>query len=299
MSAAIPRVVVVTRPTVYEHLLRTHGTTQQARFVLESRGRSMDEVLAWHRRFDDALRQVMSALPLEWRRSRVDRSDLDRFLFEPDDTVVVVGQDGLVANVAKYLEGQPVVGINPMPGFFDGVLVPHAPHDARRLLPAAMHREATVQQRTMVQVELDDGQRLVALNELFVGHRTHQSARYRLRVGDAEERQSSSGLIVATGTGATGWARSIVGQRRAPPPVPAPEDPWLTYLVREPFPSQATGTTLDAGPVTPDAPLQVISELDDDGVVFGDGIEADRLAFAWGATATITPARQRLALVTG
>ena len=42
------------------------------------------------------------------------RGDLDRFLFEPDDLVVIVGQDGLVANVSKYLDGQPVVGINPI-----------------------------------------------------------------------------------------------------------------------------------------------------------------------------------------
>jgi hypothetical protein len=39
----------------------------------------------------------------------------------------------------------------------------------------------------MVQAELDDGQRLLALNEIFVGHRTHQSARYRLGFGRASE----------------------------------------------------------------------------------------------------------------
>lgn len=41
------------------------------------------------------------------------RGDLDRFLFEPDDIVLALGQDGLVANVAKYLDGQPVIGSNP------------------------------------------------------------------------------------------------------------------------------------------------------------------------------------------
>ena len=50
-----------------------------------------------------------------------------------------------------------------------------------------------------VAAEADDGQRLLALNEVFVGHTSHQSARYRVTFGDAEERQSSSGVIVATG----------------------------------------------------------------------------------------------------
>jgi NAD kinase len=62
----------------------------------------------------------------------------------------------------------------------------------------------------MAHARLDDGQQLLALNEIFVGHRTHQSARYRIRPADEqEERHSSSGVIVSTGTGATGWARSI------------------------------------------------------------------------------------------
>ena len=29
--------------------------------------------------------------------------------------MVVVGQDGLVANVAKYLDGQPVIGVDTAP----------------------------------------------------------------------------------------------------------------------------------------------------------------------------------------
>ena len=70
-----------------------------------------------------ALAEVGASIPLDWRRGSVERGDLDRFLFEPDDLVVVVGQDGLVANVAKYLDGQPVLGLNPAPDLYDGVLV--------------------------------------------------------------------------------------------------------------------------------------------------------------------------------
>src|SRR3546814_5082140 len=97
----------------------------------------------------------------------------------------------------------------------------------------------------MVEGRLDTGEKLVALNELFVGHRSHQSARYRLALGDTAEDHSSSGLIVATGTGATGWARSIMeatGQQLAL----APQERAVGYFVREPFPSIATGTSLRA-----------------------------------------------------
>jgi NAD kinase len=108
-----PRVVVVSRPSERDELLLRHGTLQQARFVLESRGQRLDDVLGRHQILETALHAVTAAVPGRWRRARVLRHELDRFLFEPDDVVVVVGQDGLVANVAKYLRGQPVIGINP------------------------------------------------------------------------------------------------------------------------------------------------------------------------------------------
>jgi len=149
----------------------------------------------------------------------------------------------------------------------------------------------------MVSARLDDGQSLVALNEIFVGHRSHQSARYRLRLGNREERQSSSGLIVATGTGATGWAKSINGERAHPLQLPNPTDWALALFVREPFPSISTGTSLGGGLIDRQGQLEIVSEMDDGGVVFGDGIEDDRLDFAWGMHVRIEVAEQRLRLV--
>ena len=35
-----------------------------------------------------------AAISTDWRRGAVERTDLDRFLFEPGDIVVAVGQDG-------------------------------------------------------------------------------------------------------------------------------------------------------------------------------------------------------------
>ncbi len=301
MATVAPRVVVVTRATEYEALLVRHGTREQARFFLGGRGRRIEEVVDRHERQEAALATVSAAIPLRWRRARLDRADLSRFLFAPEDVVVAVGQDGLVANVAKYLDGQRVVGVNPDRSRNDGVLVPHPAAAVADLLTAAAAGRARIERRAMAQASLDDGQRLLALNEVFVGHRTHQSARYRLTHGDRTEAHSSSGLIVTTGTGATGWARSIARQRRADLPLrlPAPEDEALAFFVREPFPSVATGTDLEHGVLRDGAGLAIVSEMSDGGTVFADGIEDDRLEFAWGMRLTVTVARQSLHLVVG
>jgi len=290
-----PRIVVVRRRTELDELLARHGTRGQAGFFLAWRGRSLDDVEAHHESLQEALGAVSRAVPLDWRRADVERADLERFLFAPDDVVVVVGQDGLVANVAKYLSGQPVIGVDPEPDRNPHVLVPHAASGFGAVLDAVAAGSARYQLRAMVEVALDDGQTLVALNEIYVGHPSHQSSRYRLQAGDAVERQSSSGVIVSTGTGATGWCRSIWQQSHYRLELPAPEDDRIAWFVREAWPSPATGTALVEGELAPGEELRIVAETD--GLVaFGDGIESDRLTLAWGQEARMRVAGRRLRL---
>jgi hypothetical protein len=297
MAALTPRAVFVTRETDYELLIARHATRGQARFFLESRGQGLAQVEARHERFHAVLARARAAVPGAWRQTLVRRADLDRFLFAADDVVVAVGQDGLIANVAKYLGAQPVIGVNPDPELYDGVLVRNPVERLPRLLPASAAGAAGIERRTMVEAVIDGAERLFALNEIFVGHRSHQSARYRIEAGEEGEEHSSSGLIVASGTGATGWARSIAEATRLGLSL-APEERAVGYWVREPFPSVATATRLRAGKLT-DAPLRVTSRMNEGGVVFADGIEQDFLAFGWGRQVRIAPADRALHLVTG
>ncbi len=299
MSTLGPRAVVVHRCTELEELVARHGTRQQAAFFLRTRGRSLEEAEARHEVQRAALATVAAAIPLDWRRGRVERGDLDRFLFAPDDIVVAVGQDGLVANVAKYLRGQPVIGINPDPARNPGTLVPHPPAAAPELLSAAASErvDRAVERRTMVEARTDDGQVLTALNEVYVGHPSHQSARYRIVVADGRsERQSSSGLLVGTGTGCSGWCRSAWLERRSGLELPHPGAPSLAWFVREAWPSPATGTDCTEGLLGAGEELAVVAESDGL-VVFGDGIESDRLVLGWGQEVTVSQASIHLHLV--
>jgi hypothetical protein len=207
--------------------------------------------------------------------------------------VVAVGQDGLVANVAKYLDGQPVIGVNPDPSRNPGVLVRHTPAAVAALLRGNLAAD----RRSMVVAELDDGQELVGLNEVYCGHVTHQSARYVLSTVDGQrERQSSSGVVVGTGTGATGWCASIARSRADAPPLPAPGEAALCWFVREAWPSPATGVSLTAGRLDGDERLELVSE-GERLVVFADGVEVDRLELAWGQRVRVGVAARSLALV--
>ncbi|GMA24086.1 hypothetical protein GCM10025864_18450 [Luteimicrobium album] len=290
------RAVVVHRRTELDELLDRHGTRGQAEFFLRTRGRTLDDVQRRHDAVVAARASVAAAVPGDWAFAEVERADLGRFLWAPEDVVVVVGQDGLVANVAKYLDGQLVIGVDPEPGANPGVLVRHDARAAGRLLAAP--GRAQVAPLTTVRAVLDDGQELTALNEVFVGHPSHQSARYRIELGGSGggrvERQSSSGLIVSTGTGATGWCASIAHDRggRA---LPGPTDDRLAWFVREAWPSPTTGVELTEGVLGPDGELVVVV-ASDELVVFGDGMESDRLIASWGQEIRVGLGPRRLHL---
>jgi NAD kinase len=303
-------VVIVTRKTALDELVERFSTKAQARFYLEQAGQDFEPILQAHARQQQALTEVRRAVPRTIKSQVIDRQLVPRFTFGTDDLVVTVGQDGLVSNTAKYLKGQPIFAVNPDPACFDGVLLPFTPATVAREMHTALYETVTTRSVTLAEVRLSDGQRLLAFNDVFIGARSHVSARYRIEVGDRSEFQSSSGIIVSTGAGSTGWLRSVYagavgviealgGQVVAPPD--GGRFQWdadhLVFSVREPFPSVATETSIVHGIVTSDTPLHVISKMPENGVIFSDGVESDYLEFRSGSELTVATAPDKARLV--
>ena len=118
------KVVLVTRHSRIEELIARFHTLDQARFYVEHLGADFSDYLAEHERYLVARRVVESALASCARVQLLDRGFLPTYLFAPDDVVVALGQDGVVANTLKYLDGQPLLGVNPDPARYDGILLP-------------------------------------------------------------------------------------------------------------------------------------------------------------------------------
>ncbi|MBD9479059.1 sugar kinase [Pseudoxanthomonas sp. PXM02] len=310
MEPLSQRIVLIVRKTRLEELTVRFNTVEQARFYIEHLGADFGDYEAEDRIYQQAVLTAETSLRRFGRVQKLDRSFLPNFLFPPEALVVVLGQDGLVANTLKYLSGQPVIGVNPDPARWDGVLLPFKVCDLASITLAAQTGTRPTRSITMARARLSDGQELHAVNDLFIGPRSHVSARYEVHVGGRSETHSSSGLIVSTGLGSTGWFRSllagaagIAGQSMKGSIKELREKgfPWdadhLHFTVREPFPSRTTQTGLVFGKVTREQPLRLVSQMAGYGVIFSDGIEADYLEFNSGMTAVIDVAERNGCLV--
>ena len=310
MNAASERkLVLVTRRTRLEELVARYHTLAQARFYIEHLGADFSDYLRENAAYAQSLQLTVETLRAWGRYQVVDRAYLPNFLFAPDDIVVALGQDGLVANTMKYLAGQPLVGVNPEPSRWDGILLPFAPTDLKAVIADVASDRRASKAVTMAEARLSDGQTLRAVNDLFIGPRSHISALYEIELGAIRESQSSSGIIVSTGLGSTAWMRSVVtgslgiaramqvaGQGGGYEPL-AWDAEQLMFAVREPFPSKSSTTKLIYGSVSARQPLKLRSRMPDNGVIFSDGMEADFLRFTAGVEATITLADSRGCLV--
>jgi len=301
------KIIIVTRKTRLQELIERFNTEAQARFYIEQSGGNFSEYKLEDDEYRRASEQLLRSLEAGLKVQVIDRSFLPTFLFMPQDVIVTLGQDGLVANTAKYVKGQPIVAVNPSPRIFDGVLLPHLSTNAGRAVEQLLRGKALSREVTMAEVELNDGQKLLAFNDLFLGPRSHVSARYRIVWSGKEEPQSSSGVLVSTGAGSTGWLSSIFNMARGVAGFSGGtmkdamrlewEDRRLLFVVREPFLSRHSQARIVAGMIQANQKLVMESLMPSGGVIFSDGIEADYLDFNSGATAQIRASDQRALLV--
>ena len=294
------KIILVVRQTRLDELIVRYNTLEQARFYVEHLGTDFSDYLQEHDQYKRSVAVAETLLQQLGRVQPLKREFLPNFVFGEDDTIVVLGQDGLVANTLKYLNRQVVIGVNPDPARWDGVLLPFQVGDLGKIVPEVFQKRRKTSTVTMAKAELTDGQSLYAVNDLFIGAKTHVSARYTLSIDKRNETQSSSGIIVSTGLGSTGWLKSVltgatgIASALTHKTLAVKEEgrftwnaDYLCYSVREPFPSRTTGTSLVFGKITEKRPMVLESHMAGNGVIFSDGIESDFLEFNSGMRAKV------------
>lgn len=305
----LDKAIIIRDKTRLEQLIERFNSKAQAKFFIERSGGNFNMYKEEHSKFYDSLKTVEKEIQSCLKFKTINRSFLPTYIFSKSDLVVVIGQDGLVANTAKYVNGLPIIAINPDKERYDGVLLPLKPNTFTNALKRVIANDYSVKEVTMAKVELNDGQSLLAFNDFYIGTNSHVSSRYTIKVNGKEEKQSSSGILVSTGAGSTGWLSSVLnmanninkyfGKKEDEMEVLGKwEDQKLAFVVREPFLSKTSQTKIGFGLIKRGEELVIESNMTSKGVIFSDGIESDFLNFNSGSVATIKTADEKARLVT-
>ncbi len=298
--------IIVKNKTRLEALIERFNTQAQAKFYIERSGGNFQDYVIEHDVFCTAFAQIQQRLSSVIKNKVVDRSFLPNYLFNEKNVIIVVGQDGLVANTAKYSKAVPIVAVNPDPKRYDGVLLPFNQYNFITAVERVLTDQYAYRMMRFAEAKLNDGQRLLAFNDLFIGAASHVSARYKISYRGETEEHSSSGLLVSTKAGATGWLSSVFNmaygvasmfESMLEPRQPELADDDLLFVVREPFKSLRTQTQLSLGKINGEHSLVIESLMPSNGVIFSDGIETDFLKFNSGMIATIGLAQEQAKLV--
>jgi NAD kinase len=326
MQKTIENAVIVKSKTRLELLTAKFNTVQQAKFYItqneanfneqkaqslpsqkkvirqskeKPQSQSFDDYEGEHRKQNEALEKIQKVVSRYLKTTVIERSYVPNYIFSENDLVIVVGQDGLVANTAKYVTNIPIIGINPDASRYDGILLKFTPANFEQAVLKVLTGSYSFKSVTMAEAKLNDGQRLLAFNDLFIGPSSHSSARYKITFKNYTENHSSSGIIVSTGAGSTGWLSSLFNMAggilkafyNTQPTVAQKRFEWdlpqLIFIVREPFLSKHSTVELAAGMIETNNELIIESLMPDSGVIFSDGIQADFLKFNSGTIATI------------
>ena len=107
--------IIIRDKTRLEQLIERFNSKAQAKFYIESTGGDFEFYESEHHKFYNSLKKTQDVIGQSFKTKVLDRSFLPTYIFTKKDLIVVIGQDGLVANTAKYVNELPIVAVNPDP----------------------------------------------------------------------------------------------------------------------------------------------------------------------------------------
>jgi NAD kinase len=297
--------IIVKSKTRLESLIERFNTKSQAKFYIERLGGNFDEYEIEDEIFKNSLNSLQTQLSKVIKNKTIDRQYVSSYIFSKKNIIIVIGQDGLVANTAKYSDNLPIIAVNPDIERYDGILLPFNVSNFIQGVENVLTNKHQSKIMSFAEAKLNDGQRLLAFNDLFIGASSHVSARYKISFKNKTEQHSSSGIIVSTSAGSTGWLSSIFNmaygvtnmfEKDLTTKQPKLKEKDLLFAVREPFKSIRTQTEMTAG-IIRNSTLTIESFMPNNGIIFSDGIERDFLNFNSGSIATIGIAKETANIV--
>lgn len=193
-------------------------------------------------------------------------NDLKENDFKDIDLVISLGGDGTFVRAANFIKNQLILGINSDPKTSEGALVSLLSDEVEKLNDILDGKYKTIiRERAMVLLN-DKEIKESVINAVFVGAASQfHCSRYIVNFNDKQEEHRSSGILVSTGTGSTGWFKSAGGK------VFAHDEKKLKFIIREPYVGNRVYVPkLLSGEIEKDKSIEIVSMRDYGGVLAVD-----------------------------
>ncbi|MBU43648.1 MAG: NAD+ kinase [Spirochaetaceae bacterium] len=299
--------VICIKRTKWQRDLERYGDQDFLKRIYDLQNHAFEKVHSSHERQIQNLEKLQSHLP---EAQYIFREDLVAFEPKPGQTLISLGGDNHFVYCARFAGNEPILAINSDPATSTGSLLYFDTESFLKKLErwkdpsTPIQPEITRQEAwTMIEAELQypDG-RIIrtgpCISEISIRNAFPDAmSRYVLSVEDEPpEEQKSSGLLIATGAGSTGWFRNCLPPsiQRTSRATFGREDPSYRIVAREPgFKAGRKYRYRYRNLETQQ--LRVISEMDGEFTI--DAHEERRFPFPPATQAIIQLSEQRLHVV--
>lgn len=268
----IEKIVVVPKLSKYEldmHLLNLASDKIIDRYKKE--GVDIDRILSSHERQKQELNKLKQLLP---NALFISRDEFTNDIATRADLVIAFGGDNHFQYVSHFINDKLILGINSDPVSSEGALTYFTVDSFSNELNNIKAGKYNIEEWTRLGVYFNGNYVGLATSEVFIGEKERKNmSRHILEFGKKKEEQKCSGLIVATGTGATGWYDSSCRYLYENGNKFSKIESSGRFLITEPYNGKHSNYSMLEGKLNINEELLIHSLNDSSGIVTLDCIE--------------------------
>lgn len=203
----------------------------------------------------------------------VNRENLTREEIKNVDITISLGGDNHFQYVSHFIDNEYIFGINSDPLVSEGVLLSCNTDTLNVIKKQCDKGNYEIEKWTRLDVYINNEFVSRATCDVFIGEKERRfTSRQILFFNNFEKQQKSSGILVSTGSGSTGWFSSA-SRFITTNPVFGSTEPFAKFIVTEPYKGTLTDSSLIEGLIKENCSFKVCSLNNNEGIVVLDSLD--------------------------
>jgi len=203
----------------------------------------------------ELVKKCLEAHEIKYTATR--RVHLTNQLCKNKDLVIVVGGDGTFLRAAHHIDDTPIFAVSSDVRYNEAFYAQATPNNFVKKFKLLLKGKFRIRKMPRLEAKIN-GNKLPypAVNEIFFGSRhPYHTSRYVIKVKGKSEFQKSSGVLITTSSGSTGWAKSAAkGKLKI-------QKNGFGYVVREPYLGRLTKSKLLKGSLSAKEKIRITSQM--------------------------------------